>query len=288
MKDPDHRRLRNRNIPSRNINQSEILDRTADGAEDNHQVTESFNENDSENEEWARLRCSSVQTEVIAERNRRNRQRSAGYPGLAFGASIFSSGTMMKFSVISNELHNIMNVQLKRAEGEVAALNRRIQLIEEDLERSEERLKIATAKLEEASQSADESERMRKMLEHRSITDEERMDALEDQLKEARLMAEEADRKYDEVARKLAMVEADLERAEERAETGENKIVELEEELRVVGNNLKSLEVSEEKVKKDNWMMCFLNLFCFCFVYFLYGQQPKFLNNFFARSACYF
>ena len=45
------------------------------------------------------------------------------------------------------------------------------------------------------------------------------------------------------------MVEADLERAEERAETGESKIVELEEELRVVGNNLKSLEVSEEKVK---------------------------------------
>ena len=54
----------------------------------------------------------------------------------------------------------------------------------------------------------------------------------------------------DEVARKLAMVEADLERAEERAETGESKIVELEEELRVVGNNLKSLEVSEEKANQ--------------------------------------
>ncbi|KRY02308.1 Tropomyosin, partial [Trichinella spiralis] len=63
-------------------------------------------------------------------------------------------------------------------------------------------------------------------------------------------LAEEADRKYDEVARKLAMVEADLERAEERAETGESKIVELEEELRVVGNNLKSLEVSEEKANQ--------------------------------------
>jgi len=46
------------------------------------------------------------------------------------------------------------------------------------------------------------------------------------------------------------MVEADLERAEERAEAGENKIVELEEELRVVGNNLKSLEVSEEKANQ--------------------------------------
>jgi len=29
-----------------------------------------------------------------------------------------------------------------------------------------------------------------------------------------------------------------------------SKIVELEEELRVVGNNLKSLEVSEEKVRR--------------------------------------
>nr|UEK51453.1 tropomyosin-like protein 1 [Parasacculina yatsui] len=136
------------------------------------------------------------------------------------------------------------------AEGEVSASGRRIQLLEEDLERSEDRLATATTKLAEASHSADESERMRKVLENRSLSDEERMDALENQLKEARFLAEEADRKYDEVARKLAMVEADLERAEERAETGESKIVELEEELRVVGNNLKSLEVSEEKAKE--------------------------------------
>merc|ERR1712045_1114759 len=47
-----------------------------------------------------------------------------------------------------------------------------------------------------------------------------------------------------------SMVESDLERAEERADTGETKIIELEEELRVVGNNLKSLEVSEEKANQ--------------------------------------
>ncbi|KAI4473661.1 hypothetical protein M0802_015998 [Mischocyttarus mexicanus] len=46
-------------------------------------------------------------------------------------------------------------------------------------------------------------------------------------------------------------MEQDLERAEEKAELSEAKIVELEEELRVVGNNLKSLEVSEEKVKTN-------------------------------------
>nr|XP_040230158.2 uncharacterized protein LOC120953866 isoform X14 [Anopheles coluzzii] len=204
-------------------------------------------ENDPDVAEWAKLRCTSERTEVIAEREHRRQKRCADYPGLAFGRSIFSSDTMMKFNIIRNELHNIMKTQLKRAESEVAALNRRIQLLEEDLERSEERLASATAKLSEASAAADESERARKVLENRALADEERMDALENQLKEARFMAEEADKKYDEVARKLAMVEADLERAEERAEAGEAKIVELEEELRVVGNNLKSLEVSEEK-----------------------------------------
>ena len=54
-------------------------------------------------------------------------------------------------------------------------------------------------------------------------------------LKDARILAEEADKKYDEIAKKLQMVEGDLDRAEERAETGESKIIELEEELRVVG-----------------------------------------------------
>lgn len=35
-----------------------------------------------------------------------------------------------------------------------------------------------------------------------------------------------------------------------------SKIVELEEELRVVGNNLKSLEVSEEKVSPRTILLC--------------------------------
>ena len=53
-------------------------------------------------------------------------------------------------------------------EGEVAALNRRIQLLEEDLERGEERLATATQKLAEASHAADESERIRKALENKT------------------------------------------------------------------------------------------------------------------------
>merc|ERR1712126_559403 len=47
-----------------------------------------------------------------------------------------------------------------------------------------------------------------------------------------------------------ATCESELEKAEERADVGETKILELEEELRVVANNLKSLEVVEEKANQ--------------------------------------
>ncbi|KAF7255537.1 hypothetical protein EG68_09275 [Paragonimus skrjabini miyazakii] len=114
----------------------------------------------------------------------------------------------------------------------------------------------------------------RKNLETRSIADDERLSQLEDQQKEAKYIAEDADRKYDEAARKLAILEVDFERAESRLEAAErrikeleselkkltcllksheikqeqvDKIVELEEELRVVGNNMKALEISEQE-----------------------------------------
>ena len=64
-------------------------------------------------------------------------------------------------------------------------------------------------------------------------------------------MAEEANNKYEEAARKLALVETDLERAEERAEAGECKIVKLEEEVKVISNNLKSLEASQFQASKS-------------------------------------
>lgn len=70
---------------------------------------------DVETVELSKLRCPSEAAEVVAERElRRRRRRCSDYPGLAFGTSLFSSDTMMKFSIIKNELHNILNSQLKR------------------------------------------------------------------------------------------------------------------------------------------------------------------------------
>merc|ERR1712193_408670 len=61
---------------------------------------------------------------------------------------------------------------LQNAEGEVAALNRRVASLEEDLEKSEERLLTATQKLDLAATAGDDSQRMCKVLENKSLSDE--------------------------------------------------------------------------------------------------------------------
>merc|ERR1711963_254840 len=73
------------------------------------------------------------------------------------------------------------------------ALIRRVQGLEEDLEKCEDKLLQATNKLDKAATAADDSDRMRKVLENRAVQDEERMTKLEEELKAARNQAEEAD-----------------------------------------------------------------------------------------------
>uniref|UniRef100_A0A3Q0KE08 Tropomyosin-2 n=1 Tax=Schistosoma mansoni TaxID=6183 RepID=A0A3Q0KE08_SCHMA len=165
----------------------------------------------------------------------------------ALSAVYLNSGTLIKMAIIGVELQNVIKVSLRKAEAEVASLQKRIRQLEDELESTETRLQEATVKLEEASKAADESDRGRKVLENRTFADEERINQLEEQLKESTFMAEDADRKYDEATRKLAVAEVALSHAEDRIEAAESKITELEEELRIVGNNVKSLEISEQE-----------------------------------------
>ena len=75
-------------------------------------------------------------------------------------------------------------------------------------------------------------------------------------------MLEDSEMKYEDIFRKLRTLETELNLANERAGAVENKIIQLEEELKVVGQNLQTLEVSEEKSKtrEDGYQKQILDL----------------------------
>ncbi|EPB72154.1 Tropomyosin [Ancylostoma ceylanicum] len=114
------------------------------------------------------------------------------------------------------------------AEAEVAALNRRIVLVEEDLERTEDRLKIATSKLEEASKAADEAERLAEAevaaLNRRMTLLEEELERAEERLKIATEKLEEATHNVDESERARKSMETRSQQDEERANFLETQV----------------------------------------------------------------
>ncbi|XP_003738883.1 uncharacterized protein LOC100899817 [Galendromus occidentalis] len=121
------------------------MEKSANGATNNEGAEEDFSS----------LTCSSMQTEELAAQQKRRQERQArtpseGYPGLSFGSG-FSSNTMMRLRIIANELHNISSVQLKRAEGEMNALGRRIETVDTELKHEEEALKSASDEITEIS-----------------------------------------------------------------------------------------------------------------------------------------
>merc|ERR1712012_1211985 len=125
------------------------------------------NEDAETTEFWSKLRCGSLRTEEVAEREKQKQERmknrqsrqSSDYPGLAFGSAMFGSDTTMKFNIIKNELHNIMRSQLKRVDGEMNAFSSRVKEFDKHLEESESYIRQATAALSEVvSLQADEDE----------------------------------------------------------------------------------------------------------------------------------
>merc|ERR1712096_330179 len=120
--------------------------------------------------------------------------------------------TTEKLGIVSLQLEE-KEKSLLAAEAEMNALNRRVQGLEEDLEKTEEKLVAANTKLDKAGTAAEDSERAKKVFQNKSEEDEKRIIGLEKELKEAREKAEAADATYDETAKKLAGCESDLEKA---------------------------------------------------------------------------
>jgi hypothetical protein len=66
------------------------------------------------------------------------------------------------------------------------------------------------------------------------------IDALDKQLVESKITLSASEAKFDDISRKLATLKADAVIGNERAEIAEKKILDIEEEIRVVGQNMQT------------------------------------------------
>jgi len=140
-----------------------------------------------------------------------------------------------------------MEKKAGNAESDVSALRSRLILLQQNAEKQDERLAKSTLELAGACIRADNNIRKRIELENSEATNEEAIDNLDKQLAEAKITLGDSESKFEDISRKLATLESDSQRGNEFAETSEKKIMAIEEELKVVGQNLQTLEVGEEK-----------------------------------------
>merc|ERR1711983_521274 len=106
-------------------------------------------------------------------------------------------------------------------ESDVAALTRRIMLMEEEDKKAADTLCNTVTKLAITSKNADQILKGSKAVEN--------------------------EQKLDELSRKLGVQEGELKRGLDRAELAEKNLKSIEEELETVGENMKQLEKSAEK-----------------------------------------
>eukprot|EP00091_Calanus_sinicus_P011416 TRINITY_DN258_c0_g2_i2.p1 TRINITY_DN258_c0_g2~~TRINITY_DN258_c0_g2_i2.p1 ORF type:complete len:286 (-),score=112.98 TRINITY_DN258_c0_g2_i2:135-992(-) len=137
--------------------------------------------------------------------------------------------------------------QFKEVEGDVAALTRRIMLMEEEDKKSADVLCSTITKLALTSKSADNVLKAVKSVESICMNNEVTLEELDKGLRTTIKMALDSEQKLDELTRKLGVQEAELKRGIERAELAEKKLKSIEDELTTVGDQMKQLEKSAEK-----------------------------------------
>merc|ERR1712179_689937 len=137
--------------------------------------------------------------------------------------------------------------QFKEVEADVAALSRRIMLMEEEDKKAAETLCSTITKLAVTSKAADNVLKSVKVVESTCMNNEVTIEELDKNLRATSKMADDNEQKLDELSRKLGVQEAELKRGLERAELAEKNLKGIEEELETVGENMEQLEKSAEK-----------------------------------------
>merc|ERR1719219_2934171 len=147
-------------------------------------------------------------------------------------------------------------MQLQELEADLSAIARRVLLLEDELNKSEIKLAKATMDLAQESKRADKVVKVVNTLTSKAMNDEVEIENLSKQEREAKIILGDSQKKYEEMFRRLGVMEEELKRAEDRATTCQKKLENIDEELKMVGENMKQLEmfrrlgVMEEELKR--------------------------------------
>merc|ERR1711973_848442 len=135
------------------------------------------------------------------------------------------------FEIEFNETFEEKDKLHKEVEADIAALSRRIMLMEEESKKAEVNLANTVTKLALSSKQADEVLKKVKVVESKCMNNEVTIEELDKNLRQTTKMASDNEQKLDELTRKLGVQEEELRRAIERAELAESKLKSIEEEL---------------------------------------------------------
>merc|ERR1712241_1543452 len=135
----------------------------------------------------------------------------------------------------------------KEIESDMSSLTRCIMLMEEEAKKAEVNLATTVTKLALSSKEADDVLKKVKVVESKCMNNEVTPEELDKNLRQTTKMASDNEQKLDELNRKLGVQEEELRRAIDRAELAEKNLKGIEEELQMVGENMKQLEMSAEK-----------------------------------------
>merc|ERR1712226_1659167 len=120
-------------------------------------------------------------------------------------------------------------------------------LMEEEAKKSEQTLADTVTRLANKSKEADSVLKKSKEFESKCMNNEVTIEEYDKNLRQTTKMASDNEQKLDELSRKLGVQEDELERANVRAELAEKNLKGIEDELQMVGENMKQLEMSAEK-----------------------------------------
>lgn len=128
------------------------------------------------------------------------------------------------------------------AELEASALARKLQLVEEELERVNARYEEVHKKLQGCQMNVNEHDSGRKIADANSQQIEERLELAIIETGEAEMIATEAERKYEEVERKLRMMEDEHSRLSEKVDHDEMRCQQFEMETQEANERVRKCE----------------------------------------------